>query len=250
MVNKNIVVDNILLNYYFRKSRQSKKTVVFLHGWGVDSRLWFKLLPLLGDNYDLYFIDLPGFGKSQTPKDAIDLDKYSDLVVDFSKKIGLKKFSLVGHSFGGRIAIKIASKNPGFLDKLVLVDSAGIKNVSLSIKSKQLFAKIIKPFFVPSFMQAARQKIYHFIGSEYLDISGLSKIFSKVVSENLLPELSKIKKRTLLVWGEKDSTTSLKDAFIMKDMISDSKLVILEKSGHFSFLDEPEKFAKAIIDFV
>ena len=230
------------------------KTLVFLHGWGVESQLWFKIIPFLIDkNYSLYFLDLPGFGKSQIPSKAYNVDDYKNIVCEFIKKLELKNINLIGHSFGGRITIKLAAENPDFLKKIVLVDSAGIYHQKLFKTFKLLIASIIRPLFQFSFMKSFRQKIYQLIGSEeYLTIPALSETFAHIVSEDLTSHLSKIKLPTLIIWGDKDNNeaSTLEDAHLMNKNISNSKLKLLKKAEHFSFLDQPEEFVKALTDFI
>ena len=251
--NKQIIINNLLINYYsvLPDKKSSNKTLIFLHGWGVDSKLWFKLIPeLINKNYSLYFLDLPGFGQSQMPNTTYDVDDYKKIVYEFVKKLGLKSINLIGHSFGGRIAIKIAAENPDFLDKIILVDTAGVVTASKIKKLSALIAKIIGPIFKPSFMQPLRRKLYFLIGSEYLENEKLSKIFSKVVSENLTRLLTHIKKPALIIWGKNDLITPLYYGQLMSKLIPKSKLIVFEKAGHFSFLDQPEKFSKELINFI
>ena len=250
--NKQIIIDKLVINYYFfLPKKKSNKTLVFLHGWGVDSKLWFKIVPeLINQNYSLYFIDLPGFGQSQVPDSIYDVDDYKKIVYEFIKKLGLKKINLIGHSFGGRIAIKIAAENPDFLEKIILVGAAGIAHDSRKKKLLTIISKFIRPILKPSFMQALRKKFYLLIGSEYLENEKLSKIFSKVVSENLTRLLTLIKKPTLIIWGKKDNVTPLYYGELMNKLIPKSKLIIFEKAGHFSFLDAPEEFVKELIKFI
>ncbi len=249
--NKNIIVDNLLLRYYFYNPKGAKKTLLFLHGWGVDSLSFGKLIDrLTTKKYSVYLLDLPGFGQSQTPASDFNLDNYANIVSGFVKKLGLKDVNLIGHSFGGRITIKLASSNAEFIDKIVLVDAAGINTPSTFRKLALKFAKIIKPLFIPEFMQPLRKKLYLMVGSEYLDNVEMSRIFSKVVSENLTPLLPKINKPTLIVWGGKDKTTPLYYAELMKKLIIGSRLVVFESAGHFSFIDEPNKFMEALTRFI
>lgn len=249
--NKNIIVENLLLRYYFFSPKGANKTILFLHGWGVDSTSWMKLVDrLLAKKYTIYLLDLPGFGQSQVPPPGFNLDDYARIVSGFVKKMDLKKVNLVGHSFGGRVTIKLAAKNADFIDKIVLVDAAGINNPNGFKKIVLALAKIVKPLFAPDFMQPLRKRLYVLMGSEYLDNVELSKIFSKVVSENLTPLLPSIKKNTLIVWGGKDQTTPMYYAQLMKKLIPKSRLIVFENAGHFSFVDEPTKFIEALTEFV
>ena len=252
MINNQIIINDLLINYYsvLPEKKNSGKTIIFLHGWGVDSKLWLGLIPKLSDrNYTLYFLDLPGFGLSQIPGTTYTIDDYKSIVYEFIQKHGLKKVVIVGHSFGGSIGIKIASKNPSFLDKLILINAAGIRDSSKKKSLKSIFAKAISPVFSPVFMQPLRIKFYQLIGSEYLNIPAMSKIFSKVVSEDLSPLLSMIKIPTLIISGDKDKTTPVDHAKFMHDKIKGSKLVVLS-AGHFSFIDQPEDFVRELKKFI
>ena len=253
ILNKRIILNGLLINYYylFANKKSASKTLIFLHGWGVDSQLWFKIfLELINKNYSLYFLDLPGFGQSQVPNTTYGVDDYKKIVYEFVKKLELKNINLIGHSFGGRITIKIASENPEFLEKIVLVDTAGIVTASKIKKISALIAKVIGPIFKPGFMQPLRKKLYFLIGSEYLENKKLSKIFSKVVSENLTRILPRIKKPALIIWGQNDRVTPLYYGQLMNKLIPKSKLVVFEKAGHFSFLDQPKEFVKVLINFI
>ncbi|MEK7522605.1 MAG: alpha/beta hydrolase [Patescibacteria group bacterium] len=251
--NKQIIINNLLLNYYsvLPDKKFTNKTLVFLHGWGVDNQLWFKIVPeLINKNYSLYFLDLPGFGQSQIPNTTYDVDDYKKIVYEFVEKLGLKKINLIGHSFGGRIAIKIGAENPDFLEKIILVDAAGIIHDSRKKKLLATISKFIKPIFKLTFMQPLRKKFYLLIGSEYLENIKLSKIFTKVVMEDLTHLFSKIKKQVLIIWGRDDKVTLLNDGKLMNKLIPNSKLVVFEKAGHFSFLDQPEEFSNELIKFI
>lgn len=252
--NKKIIINDLLINYYCLPKNKAKKTLIFLHGWGVDSQTWLTLLNQLKNKlYALYFIDLPGFGQSQTPQKDFYLDDYVNVVENFVKKLDRKNIVLIGHSFGGRIAIKLAAESPDFLQKIVLVDSAGIYHHSQIKTLKLLIASIIRPLFQFSFMQSFRRKIYQITGSEeYLTIPALSKTFSHIVSEDLTSYLPQIKLSTLIIWGDKDSNeaSTLNDAQLMKKNIPNSKLEILKDAGHFSFFDQPKEFVKALTEYI
>lgn len=248
--NKKIVINNLLLNYYFLPTKnKSEKAIIFLHGWGVNSKIWFKLLKDLND-FNIYLIDFPGFGESQVPNTAYNVNDYKKVVIEFIKKLSLKNIILVGHSFGGRITMKLASENPEYLKKIVLVDTAGVVTASKLKKMSAMIARMISPIFKLSFMQPLRKKLYFLLGSEYLENEKLSKIFSKIVSEDLTNLLKLIKNPTLIIWGENDNITPLEYGQIMHKLIQNSKLVILKKADHFSFINQPEEFVKSLKDFI
>ena len=249
--NKQIIINDLLINYYQQTTDKQAPTLLFLHGWRSEGKVWNSVIEKLGSDYNIYSLDLPGFGQSNVPDKNFDLQDYADAVDGFIKKNNLSKIIIIGHSFGGRIAIKLASTNPKYLHKLVLVDSAGIRHASIGITIKQGMAKILKPFFKLSSLKSARQKIYTSMGAEdYLATPELQSVFINIVKEDVTSLLSKIKISTMLIWGENDQDTPLSDAYIMEQAIPRSKLIILPNAGHFSFLDQTEKFTEEIRKFL
>ena len=98
-------------------------------------------------------------------------------------------------------------------------------------------------------MQPIRIKFYQLLGSEYLENLSMSKVFSLIVSENLMPSLSGINIPTLIVSGSNDKVTPVSHAEDMNKKINGSKLVIL-KARHFSFLDQSDEFVKELTKFI
>jgi pimeloyl-ACP methyl ester carboxylesterase len=112
-------------------------------------------------------------------------------------------------------------------------------------------AKIVKPIFKPRFMAGPRKLIYKAIGSDdYLATPELQQIYLKATGEDLRKHFKDIDKPTLLLWGAKDKDTPLEIADIMNKEIKNSKLVVFENAGHFSFIDQPEKFTKELVKFI
>ena len=246
---KQVVVRDQLVTYYvWNEGGADKPTLLFLHGWRSEGRVWESVAKeLVGLNMTLVAIDFPGFGKSEIPKKTFDLAEYSEIVLGFIEKLNLKNVILIGHSFGGRVSIKLASSHPQF-SKMVLVDSAGFKTQSFIKKS---LAKMAKPFFMPSFMKPVREKIYTKIGAgDYLALPEMQQTFLAVIKEDLTSVLPKIQAETLIVWGKNDRDTPVSFAEKLKKGITKSHLETLENAGHYSFLDQPEKFIKILKTFL
>ncbi len=216
--------------------------LVFLHGWikDINKEKYQDLLTLLSKKYQIVALDLPGFGKTDSPKKAWTVSDYASFVNDFLIKINVNKCILIGHSFGGRITIKLASQKNSKIEKIILIDSAGIERKSLKVKILSTIAK-----FTP---QVVKNKIN--IGSkDYLAISGLMKqTFKNVVNENLEDSLDKIKISTLLIWGQEDHTTPLSHGKIMAQKITNSKLIIVPEANHGLPYRQAQTTAKIIID--
>lgn len=275
MEEKNIILNNLLVRYYAWKNPQAGScALLFLHGWRLEGAVWFPIIPALLQEIscDIYILDLPGFGKSQTPPPSFSLDGYCEIIKAFIEKLGLANITVIGHSFGGRIAIKLASADsyevephkieklastesyevqPRKIEKMILVDSAGVPTKDARLEIKKLIAKIAKPFFQIPFLSRLRQPLYRAIGSEdYLATPELREVFVKVINEDLRPLLSAIRAKTLIVWGENDEITPREAGEIMRQEIPNAKFAVLENAGHFSFLDQKEEFVKILSDFI
>jgi len=252
MKKKQLVVRNQLINYYEQKSDNAEVALLFLHGWRSDGNVWKKTFEKLhGQNLNLYAIDFPGFGGSENPKKDFVLQDYAEVVLEFMKKLELKNIIIIGHSFGGRVGIKLAAGELQKISKLILVDSAGFVFNPDKKQMMNLIVKTVKPFFKPKFMQPLRKIIYKTIGAEdYLATPALQKTFVNIVNEDLSEYMEKLKLQTLIIWGEKDMETPFEFAQMMKNKIKNSELVVFEGAGHFSFLEQPKKFISRLKDFV
>lgn len=232
------------------------QTLILLHGWGCDTKIWGPLIPHLVPWAKVVTLDLPGFGESDLPKKTWSLANYAQLLKKVIKELHLTNPILLGHSFGGGVTIKFTACYPKLLHKLILVGSTGIKP-KREIYRWFLFgaAKIGKlPFKVPPFnffLENCRHLFYHLIKrTDYLNAGRLKNTFLSVIKEDLTPLLSKISVPTLIVWGQKDREVPLKFAQTMYSKIPQAKLRIFENCGHFLFLEKPKDFAKVVKDFI
>lgn len=229
--------------------------IIVLHGWQSSKEKWNKVKEIIGrEGIEMIVPDLPGF-KPETKLDhSWNLDNYLDWV---EKLVERKKnsndltepFFLLGHSFGGRISIKFAVKHPLKLKGLILVSSAGIRDRKRSV-SKLAFLN--KFNFLPGYSYL-RKFFYRFIvrKTDYLKTEGaMRETFRDVIKEDLRHLLSKIKVRTLILWGEKDKITPMSDANLMKKEIENSELKVLGGIGHAPYIEDPEILAKEILTFI
>lgn len=250
---KQIIIDDLLVNYTdIKGAGESSRALLFLHGWRSNKEVWQGIIERLTDlQIERLAIDLPGFGASGTLKTAMSVGDYAAVVAGFIKKLELRDVVIIGHSFGGRVGIKLSAAHPELVNKLVLVDSAGFAAPASKKLAYARLAKIIKPIFKPRVMQAVRRKIYQKLGAEdYVAMPELQQTFVKVVGEDLSGDIQNIRQPTLLVWGRNDKDTPLRSGERMHAMVQNSSLVILEHAGHFSFIDQPEKFAGVLKKFV
>ncbi len=231
--------------------------ILILHGWGGSSDSWMRVQKILAkSDCQVISLDFPGFGKSKTPVVPWSIKDYADVVLNLANHLELKNFFLLGHSFGGRIAIKFAVLHPERIKKLILCDSAGIKQ-KWGLKEKIIFRiskfgnAIFTPAILKRFKDQARNIFYIFIRhKDYVKAKGtMRETIKKVFEEDLLPELSRIKAKTLIIWGEIDKLVPVKYAHIFKEKIVNSELIILPKIGHSPHLEVPQKLAEVILNF-
>ena len=140
-------INGLNINYICEGENTKDQNVLLLHGWGANIKLFSQIIACLSPYFKVYAPDLPGFGESDEPKEPWSVDDYADFVTLFCEKMGIKSCYIIAHSFGGRITIKLMSKeNPPFeAPKIVLTGSAGIKpKRTVKSKIKTRFYKIGK----------------------------------------------------------------------------------------------------------
>lgn len=248
-----IIVNNNLISY--TQFGTGEKVVLFLHGWRSNKEVWTQVASSMYQVASVYALDFPGFGQSPAPSKIFSVLDYAEVVKGFIEKLvrqpADKNVILVGHSFGGRVGIKLASQYPSILYKLVLVDSAGFAMDSSKKNVLNFMAKLVRPAFKPKSMQNIRKKIYKILGAEdYVATPEMQQIFLNVVNEDLTEDMKRVSVPTLIIWGENDKETPVEFGKRMELKIKNSKLKILPNAGHFSFLDKPEEFVSIISQFV
>ncbi len=255
MEEKTILIGDLTVNY---KIAGEGPAILILHGWGGSSNSWVGVGEILArEKFKVIIPDLPGFGKSKTPPMPWSVTEYAKWTIEFVNLQDLKEFFLLAHSFGGRVAIKLATQYSKKIKKLIFCAAAGIKPKP-EIETKIIFwlTKIGNLIFTPKPLKrlkdAARNLFYIFLRhKDYVKADGtMRETIKKVLEEDLLPELSKIETKTLIVWGEKDKIVPLKYAYIFKEKIKDSELKIIPKIGHTPNLEATEKLAQLIINFL
>lgn len=247
-------IEGLSINYIVEGQGRD---VLVLHGWGANISTVLPIVNILKNKFRVHALDLPGFGKSEEPKKPIDSFKYAEIVKNYMDNMGIKKVVLIGHSFGGKLSIILGSKYPEIVDKIVLVNSAGLIPKRgpkyyikvYTFKAAKLLYKILF-FWLKN--EEKMEKFYKKFGStDYKASSGVMRnILVTVVNENLLPLLNKIEAPTLLIWGDKDTATPLYMGKIMESQIKDSGLVVLEGTGHYSYLEDYQRFTVILRSFL
>ena len=243
-----MIIKGLKTNY---KTLGEGKPLLILHGWGSRSDNWQKVGETLAKNgIKVNILDLHGFEQSDKPQIAWDLDDYCNFVEEFVNVLNLDKFYLLGHSFGGEIAVKYNLRFPEKIDKLFLVSASCIRTRNLKKKLLYILSKVFKIF---SFIPFLRKAFYRFIvgKSDYLSTEGVMRdTYLKIIAEDLSNILSQVQADTIIIWGEEDSITPISDARKINSKIKNSKLEILSGFDHDLNLKGPEELVEAIIKFL
>lgn len=231
--------------------------LLLLHGWGTSQELFAPVLPALESGRTLILPDLPGFGETPAPPAAWSVHDYARWVIALLDRLGVTTCDVIGHSNGGRIAIALAAEHPARFAKVVLVDSSGIRHAPslrqrLRVRTYKLLRAIERARIVPAWLrERAAARANRRGSSDYRAASGAMRgTLVRLVNEDLTPMLGRIKASVLLIWGAHDEDTPLSDARVMERLIPDAGLVVFENAGHYSYLEEPARFARIVNVFL
>ena len=223
--------------------------VLLLHGWGGSSASMLGLANDLSSKYRVIVPDFWGFGKSEIPPAAFDVYAYAKAVKSLMDLLKVEKFCVIGHSFGGRVALALASSYPQNINSMVLIDSAGIKpKFSLKrffkIKRYKRLKKKVEQGVLPA------DVLRNFGSPDYKELSPqLKQVFVNVVNQDLTNLLDGISTKTLILWGRKDTETPPYMAKLLHKRLKCSKLLWIE-GGHFAYMTEQKKCLESIYEFL
>lgn len=217
----------------------SNLPIVILHGWNLDSAKYQNLSSELKDKYSgVYCPDLPGFGKAEIEADSWNLTDYAEFVKKYLHKHHLANPILIGHSFGGRIAIRFASLYPKAVKAIVLSGTPGVSLPGINTRINKYIAKT--GLFILRLIRLQRQenKIRDFYyslirSSDYRKTTEeLKQTFKNIIQDDLRRDMAKISTPTLLVWGALDQIVPLPIAKKMRSYLPFCELVIFPRAKH------------------
>ena len=238
-----INIRNININYI---QYGSGSDVVLLHGWGQNIAMMKPIGDRLQKKHRITILDFPGFGESEEPKTALTVYDYCEILEELLKKLKVKKPVIMGHSFGGRIAIIYASRNE--VEKVVLFGSPCIrKEVKPSLKLRML--KSLKK--IPGINKLEGFAKNHMGSRDYKNASEImKKILVNVVNEDLSECAKKINVPTLLIWGDRDTEAPVEDAKELEKIIPDAGLIVLPNSTHYAYLENLPQVINILNNFL
>lgn len=236
-------LENNFMHYDFENCG-SEYVYVFLHGWGLDSSSFDKIISCI-NNTSYIKIDLFGFGKSDNPSDYFDTYEYAYQVFLLLKSLSINNIVLVGHSFGGRLAVLLSSIFRINIVKCFLCASAGLNRFSLKKLIKVRMYKFVKWLCGNGVISCDVLK--RFGSDDYKNSSYLLRgVLTRVVVQDLGFCLCNMACNTTLMWDKKDKATPYWICKKLNKSISNSNIYILKNGEHFAIFKNVYKVAKII----
>lgn len=233
---------------------EGERTVLVLHGWGACIEAVYPIVAALAPVTRVHALDLPGFGQTEPPPRPWGVEDYQAFVAAYMDSANIERAAIVAHSNGGRIAIRMAATEPRRVCKLVLNDAAGIRpKRTLRWYRRVAMAKAGK--HAARHLGAPGERLRDALVSraasaDYAAAGELRPTLVKLVNADLRAYLPRIAAPTLLIWGAEDADTPVAMAQEMERLIPDAGLVVLEGAGHFSYADQPARFARIVTHFL
>jgi pimeloyl-ACP methyl ester carboxylesterase len=253
------------------------EAVVLVHGLAGSSRTWKDVMPTLAQDYDVIAPDLLGHGGSAKPMGDYSLGAHASGLRDLLLTLRISSATLVGHSFGGGVAMQIAYQHPELCDRLVLVSSGGLgREVSWLLRLGTLpFAEYAMPLVFSRWVADRGTEISRFLGRRGLHSAHLGELWraysSLAGTENRAAFVRTIRTvmdtsgqtvsamdrlylashvPTLIVWGALDRIIPVAHAQAAHEAIEGSRLEILDHAGHFPHVEAPERFLEVVLQFL
>jgi len=249
--------------------------VILIHGLGASADIWMHNVEALAKQHQVYALDLAGFGRSDKPGPSFSPLDYAPFLDDFINALNIERVSLIGQSLGGGIALHYAIQFPKKVDKLALVDNAGLgkeviwtlrlmslplvgelfsypsrKGIEiffrLAVRNRALVTKELVDLYYDIFSQPGSQQWFLKILRQIVNIRGAREEILRPIMNNL----QEITQPVLIVWGEKDRVLPLKHAYFAKEKLRNAELEVMEGCGHIPFFERSEEFNKAVLSFL
>jgi 4,5:9,10-diseco-3-hydroxy-5,9,17-trioxoandrosta-1(10),2-diene-4-oate hydrolase len=249
--------------------------VLLIHGLGASADIWMYNVEALARQHRVYVPDLVGFGRSDKPGPSFSPFDYTPFLDDFMNLLKIERVSLVGQSLGGGIALHYALQFPKKMNKLVLVDSAGLgkeviwtlrlmslpwigelfsypsrKGVEiffkLAVRNRALVTKDFVELYYDIFSRPGFQKFFLMILRQIVDIRGARE----EILDPILNNLNKIAQPVLIIWGEKDGVLPIQHGYLGKEKLPNAKLNIMEGCGHIPFFEKSDEFNELVLNFL
>ena len=231
---------------YFEQSGNGESVVVYLHGWGCDGSIFAPIVKRL-PNCKNYVVDFVGFGRSEEPPESgLSVGDYAEQLYQFLQEQDLPYVTLVGHSFGCRVAIVLAATHPELVERMLLVAPAALRRFSLKRWWRVQMYKLNKFLAKLGLVQISQS----YGSDDYRNCSSaMRKTFVKVVNQDLSSYAKRVRCPVIIVNGTSDTATPITHARRLNRLLPDSHLIEID-GDHYAFFYTPKAFADTIQNFV
>ena len=239
-------LNGVAMHYYCAGRRGTP--LVLIHGLGSSAETWAALMPLLSKEFLVYALDLPGFGKTPLAPEGTNISTHVLYLERFLDALGYPRVTLVGNSLGGWIATRFAVEYPQRVERLYLLNSAGLRRENAhspyagdrvsarrSLEHTLGFSLPVPKFMLDAVVRNSQTPAY--VGF----IRGYDK------REELDAVLADVRVPTTIIWGERDHLLPITCAHDLHSGIIGSELVIIPGVGHIPQIQAPLKVARIIM---
>lgn len=241
--------------YYKEQGKGSP--VVFIHGWMDDHSVWNSQMEYLTKNYRVIAYDQRGHGRSDKPKKGYSVKTLSDDLYNFTQKLNIGQFAVVGHSLGGMAAMVFALEHPEKVSKLVLVSTGAKSNVSMRIMLWVLIHALPYSIFADGSVDFKYYKPSKQVKAEAMERSLRTPKYAACeclkefsVNYDIRDRVSGIRVPTLIIVGDKDTSTPINMSRYLRGQIEGSKLAIIPDSKHMPMIDRAAMVNEVIGEFL
>lgn len=240
------------------RSTIRRPDIIILHGWNLSGSRFRALADVFEKaGHRVYTPDLPGFGGEKAPNKPWHVVDYAEFLKTFLDAHRIRQPVIIGHSFGGRVALKFSQIYPESVSRIILTGTPGFSPVptgklwaflAISKVGGLLFALPVLHVFA----DRARRFLYYVAGArEFIRAEGVMRdTFKHIVRDDLTVSMETLHLPCLLVWGEFDTIVPLSIARRMEESIPGARLKVIPESDHAVPFKQPEIFASYVTEFL
>lgn len=240
-----MLIKGVNVNYtYF--DNQSDVNLIYLHGWEQNIEMMMPIAKPFIKKYNVLIIDFPGFGASEEPKEVWSVFDYTEMVHELATNLNMKNPIVIGHSFGGKIALIYAIK---YKPKKVVVLASPYKQTITKPTLKMKLLKQAKK--VPGLNKLENFVKKHTGSTDYRNASEMMrKILVSHVNTDITEDLKKIKCPVLGIWGTNDNAVNINDGRELESIIPNYGLVEYPGCTHYAYLENLGQTISVLNNFI